>query len=46
MIRKDFQLNSKDQINFENAHLYIDDYTTAKKLKQPLKKDFKDPAKA
>jgi len=39
-------LNSKDVINFENAHFYIDDYMTAKKLKQPLKKDFKDPAKA
>jgi len=46
MIKRDFQLNSKDVINFENAHFYIDDYMTAKKLKQPMKKDFKDPTKA
>ena len=46
LIKRDFQLNTKDVINFENAHFYIDDYMTAKKLKQPMKKDFKDPTKA
>ena len=46
MIKWDFGLNSKDIINFENAHFYIDDYMTAKKLKKPLKKDFWDPIKA
>jgi len=46
MIRWDFKTTSKSTISFENAHFYIDDYLTAKKLKQPLKNDFKDPEKA
>lgn len=33
MIRRDFNTGNKNQINFENAHFYIDDYMTAKKLK-------------
>jgi hypothetical protein len=45
MIKRDFN-TGKTPINFENAHFYVDDYMTAKKLKQPLKNDFKDPEKA
>jgi hypothetical protein len=45
MIKRDFN-TGKAPINFENAHFYVDDYMTAKKLKQPLKNDFKDPEKA
>jgi hypothetical protein len=46
MISRDFKVKSKDPISFENAHFYIDDYLTSKKLKEPLKVDFKDPEKA
>lgn len=45
MIKRDFKTGN-NPISFENAHFYIDDYLTAKKLKQPLKTDFKDPEKA
>lgn len=46
MIITDFELGSSVKIDFNNAHFYIDDYMTAKKLNAKTTKDFKDPAKA